>query len=138
MNFDYVSNSYTPRQNPEGIVYPDNCEAKKIRGYYSDIGVLIQSDGSIDVDVLLFENCFHNMQHYLFEQFGVKTFEQMLADERLYKDAFSGSVSYASFECNIPKEFQQEALFRLIESPDSFAQWVDEHNGYNGNADWRQ
>ena len=128
---------YKPRQPPDGVIYPDNIYPKNIRGYYSDIDVLIQKDGSIDTVIMLFARCFDNMKDYLSYMYKIKTFEQLIGDERLYNGDLDEIVSYVSFECTIPKDFQQEALFRLIESPDGFAEWVDNHNGYSGMPDWR-
>jgi hypothetical protein len=137
MDARYSPSYYKPKQPPVGVTYPDNIYPKKLRGYYSDIDVLIRSDGSINVSILLFARCFHNMKDYLVQMFGIETFEQLVNDDRLYNGELDHVVSYASFESFIPKEFQQEALFRLIESPDSFAEWVDRHDGYNGKSDWR-
>lgn len=117
---------------PAGIIYPDNTNYKKIRGYYSDIWLLIEADGSMSFDVILFKNCFHSMKEFLNEKFGIKTFEQMLADDRLYEDAFGGAVSYVSFETHIQKEYQHITLFKLIESPDGFAEWLYELYRTNG------
>ena len=130
---------YIPMRSnmPSTAIYPDDIEAKSVRGYFSDTNVLINVDGSISFEVMLFERCFHNMQVELNELFGIKTFDHMLADDRLYEDCFGGYVSFVNFEGTIPKEFQHEALFRLIRSPDAFAEWVDCHNGLNGNPDWQ-
>jgi len=137
MDVHYSPSYYKPKQLPVGVTYPDNIQPKKLQGNYCDIDVLIRSDGSINTSILLFARCFHNMKDYLAKMFGVETFVQLVNDDRLYNGEFDHVVSYSSFESGIPKEFQQEALFRLIESPDSFAGWVDEHDGYNGKSNWR-
>jgi hypothetical protein len=77
------------------------------------------------------------MKDYLKANYGIETFEQLICDERLYENQLNLCMPYASFESIIPKEYQQEALFKLIESPDAFAEWVDEYDGCDGREDWR-